>query len=99
MAGMAVDLSRGGSAMTGRVTGGDEICAMDANAIAAAIRERRLGPVEVVEAVLERMDQLEPSLRAFCTPTPDLARAAARRVEAQLAAGEAVGPLAGVPIS
>ena len=44
------------------------------------------------------MDALEPTLHAFCTPTPELALAMAARVDATIAAGEEVGLLAGVPI-
>src|SRR5687768_16197975 len=77
----------------------EEICAMDALALAERIRAREISPVEVVEAVLERQEALEPTLHAFCTPTPDLARARARRLEADLSAGREVGPLSGVPIA
>jgi aspartyl-tRNA(Asn)/glutamyl-tRNA(Gln) amidotransferase subunit A len=45
------------------------------------------------------MERLEPRLHAFCTPTPDLARAEARRIEAAIVAGHSMGPLAGVPVS
>jgi aspartyl-tRNA(Asn)/glutamyl-tRNA(Gln) amidotransferase subunit A len=76
----------------------NEICRMDAIHLAGEIRARNLSPVEVVDAVLDRMDRLEPALHAFCTPTPDAARADAERIEADLAAGRDVGPLAGVPV-
>ncbi len=76
-----------------------EICGMDAVTLAAHIRARRLSPVEVVDAVLDRMDRLEPILHAFCTPTPEAARADARRLEGQIMAGRPAGALAGVPVS
>ena len=44
------------------------------------------------------MDALEPHIHAFCTPTPEVALAAAGAVDAKVAAGEDPGPLAGVPI-
>lgn len=75
-----------------------EICNMDALSIAKAVREKRLSPIDVVEASLARMDALEPRLHAFCTPTPELARARAKELERDIAAGKDVGPLAGVPI-
>lgn len=81
------------------VKGSDEICSMDAVTLRAEIGAKRLSPVEVTEAVLERMERLEPALHAYCTPTPDLALETAKRVEASIARGDAVGPLAGVPIS
>jgi len=76
-----------------------EICRLDAVTLAAHVRARRLSPVEVIEAVLDRMDRLQPVLHAFCTPAPEAAREAARAQEARLAAGEEIGPLAGVPVS
>ena len=76
----------------------NEICAMDAIRLAAAIRARELSAVEVTDAVLGRMDALEPTLHAFCTPTPELARADAQRIDADFAAGRDPGPLAGVPV-
>jgi aspartyl-tRNA(Asn)/glutamyl-tRNA(Gln) amidotransferase subunit A len=77
----------------------NEICRMNAVTLAEHIRHKRLSPTEVVEAVLARMERLEPYLHAFCTPTPDLARAEAKRVEADIMGGRPVGPLAGVPLS
>jgi aspartyl-tRNA(Asn)/glutamyl-tRNA(Gln) amidotransferase subunit A len=76
----------------------NEICRMDAVTMAQNIRSKRLSPVEVVDAVLDRMSKLEPTLHAFCTPTPGLARETAQRLEADIMAGRPVGPLAGVPI-
>ncbi|WP_348550247.1 amidase [Acidithiobacillus sp.] len=75
-----------------------EICKMDAVSIAAAVREKRLSPVEVIEASLAQMEALEPQLHAFCTPTPELALDRARQIEKDIAAGRPVGPLAGVPV-
>jgi aspartyl-tRNA(Asn)/glutamyl-tRNA(Gln) amidotransferase subunit A len=71
---------------------------MDAVSLAEEIRAKRLSPVEVVEAVLDRLERLEPLLHAFCTPTPDLARQTARDLEARIMRGDEVGPLAGVPM-
>ena len=79
------------------MTNANEICRMDATSLSAAIRDKALSPVEVVDATLERMDALDPTLHAFCTPTPELARESAVRVEKAIVAGEDVGPLAGVP--
>jgi aspartyl-tRNA(Asn)/glutamyl-tRNA(Gln) amidotransferase subunit A len=77
----------------------NEICRMEAMRLAGEIRARNLSAVEVVDAVLERMDRLEPTLHAFCTPTPDAAREDAKRIDADLTAGRDPGPLAGVPVA
>jgi aspartyl-tRNA(Asn)/glutamyl-tRNA(Gln) amidotransferase subunit A len=76
----------------------NEICRMDAVSVAARVKDKTLSAVEVADAVLRRMEKLEPHIHAFCTPTPDVARAAAAAVDAKIAAGEDPGPLAGVPI-
>jgi Asp-tRNA(Asn)/Glu-tRNA(Gln) amidotransferase A subunit family amidase len=53
--------------------------------------------VEVVDAVLDRLDRLDPTLHMFTTVVPDQARQDAKRIEADLSAGREVGPLGGVP--
>ncbi|SNB75407.1 aspartyl-tRNA(Asn)/glutamyl-tRNA(Gln) amidotransferase subunit A [Arboricoccus pini] len=74
------------------------ICRMEATELSARIKAKELSAVEVTEAVLARMEKLEPHLHAFCTPTPEVARAAALDVETRIMAGQPVGPLAGVPV-
>jgi aspartyl-tRNA(Asn)/glutamyl-tRNA(Gln) amidotransferase subunit A len=79
--------------------GENEICRMDAITLAEQIRARLISPFEVTEAVLARMERLQPYIHAFCTPAPERARAEAKRIEADIIAGRAVGLLVGVPIS
>jgi aspartyl-tRNA(Asn)/glutamyl-tRNA(Gln) amidotransferase subunit A len=76
-----------------------DICRMPATELVARIAARQLSPVEVTDAVLDRMDRLNPVLHAFCQPTPELARATAAGVAGKIARGEPVGPLAGVPVA
>jgi aspartyl-tRNA(Asn)/glutamyl-tRNA(Gln) amidotransferase subunit A len=71
----------------------------DALTLARQIRTKEVSPVEVIEAVLRRIDALQPTVNAFITVTADEARAAARRAEAAVMAGERLGPLHGVPFS
>jgi len=61
------------------------------------IRKERTA-VEIAEAALERLQALEPKLHSFLTITADHALEQARQVDAKIAAGEAIGPLAGIPI-
>src|ERR1700730_14089711 len=77
---------------------GSDICSMDAVSIAKNVRAKKLSPVEVVDAVPDRLEILEPILHAFCTPTPDLAKETAKHIEQAIMAGKDVGPLAGVPV-
>ena len=70
-----------------------------ASSIAAAVRAGERSAVEVVDAHLARIEAAEPELHAFNEVTADAARAAAADVDRRVAAGEDVGPLAGVPIA
>src|SRR5207249_11142789 len=79
------------------MTDANEICRMDTVTLAGRIKAKELSPVEVVDAVLGRLERLDPLLHAFTTVTADEARAGARRIEHEIAAGREVGPLAGVP--
>lgn len=76
-----------------------ELCFTPATELAAAIRTRQLSPVEVVDAVLARMEALNPQLNAFLTIDSEGARAAARQAEAAVMRGEALGLLHGLPVS
>ena len=71
----------------------------DALTLARRIRTKEISPVSVVEAVLQRIEALQPTVNAFVTVTADEAREAARRAEAAVMAGERLGPLHGVPFS
>ena len=76
----------------------NEICRSDAVTIASLVKSKKVSATEVAKAALRRMETLEPHIHAFCTPTPEVALAAAGAVDAKVAAGEDPGPLAGVPI-
>ena len=54
---------------------------------------------ELVDEHLQRLEQSEPSLNAFVQVTADRARADADRVDQARAAGENLGPLAGLPLA
>ncbi|MDB5455293.1 MAG: amidase [Caulobacter sp.] len=65
----------------------------------AGYRRRTLSPVEVVEAVLDRIAVAEPHLAATYALDPDGARAAAKESEARWARGEPLGALDGAPVT
>lgn len=72
---------------------------MTAADLAAAFRARRLSPREVIDAVLMRIEQVNPDVNAFVTVASDHAREAAAAAEAALMRDEPIGPLHGVPVS
>src|SRR3970282_1309372 len=65
--------------------------------LAEAIQAKELSPVELMEASLERIAQVNPLLNAFIAMRRDEAMAEARAPADLLARGEAVGPLGGLP--
>lgn len=77
----------------------DDIATMDATTIARKVADKELSPVEVVDSAITRADALDETLHAFNVPTPELARDSARALADRIAAGEQVGPLAGVPVA
>jgi amidase len=76
-----------------------DLCFLPAEELAAAIRKKNISPREVVEAVLERIEKVNPKVNAYCTVVPEMARETARRAEEKVMRGEVVGPLHGVPFS
>jgi aspartyl-tRNA(Asn)/glutamyl-tRNA(Gln) amidotransferase subunit A len=75
-----------------------DLWALTAKEQADLVARREASPTEVVLAALDRMEEVEPLIHAFSTPSPEAAVEEARRQEQRLAAGEPVGPLAGVPV-
>lgn len=76
----------------------NEITAQSVWQLADQIRRRLLSPVEVAEAHLRRIDQLNPKLNAIVTVAAD-AMEKAKEAEAVVMRGDAVGPLHGVPVT
>jgi aspartyl-tRNA(Asn)/glutamyl-tRNA(Gln) amidotransferase subunit A len=63
------------------------------------IAARKLSPVELVEALIRRVEQYDAQTHAFITPTFELALQRARQAEAEIAAGRSRGPLHGIPFA
>ena len=79
--------------------GTSELWWMSAVELAAAIQTRRLSPVEITRAVLERIETVNPRLNAYCTVAAERALAEATAAEAAVLRGEGAGVLHGLPIS
>jgi aspartyl-tRNA(Asn)/glutamyl-tRNA(Gln) amidotransferase subunit A len=72
---------------------------MSASDIAQAVSSRKMSAIEVTEAALARIRKHDPVLNSFTDVTAERARARAREIDAAIAAGKDVGPLAGVPFA
>lgn len=70
-----------------------------AAALGAAIADRSTTAVEVTRAHLDRIDAVDPAVRAFLHVDHDGALAQAAAVDERIGAGEKLGPLAGVPLA
>jgi amidase len=66
--------------------------------LAAQTAARRVSPVEVLQAHLDRIREINPQLNAIVTLAPD-ALQRAKEAEAAVTRGEALGPLHGVPVT
>ncbi len=71
---------------------------LSATEAARAIAARELSPVELMRALLDRIERLDPKLNVFIRLDRDAATAAARAAEAEIASGHPRGPLHGVPV-
>ena len=76
---------------------GNEICYLTAREIRDKIRNRDLSAVEVMEAHLTQIEQVNPTVNAIVTLHPDQALAGAKAADAAISHGEPLGPLHGLP--
>jgi Asp-tRNA(Asn)/Glu-tRNA(Gln) amidotransferase A subunit family amidase len=75
-----------------------ELLTLSLTELCAALRARRASPVELMQAVLGRIDDANPALNAFvCVRDREELLAEAARAEARVARGEA-RPLEGIPL-
>jgi aspartyl-tRNA(Asn)/glutamyl-tRNA(Gln) amidotransferase subunit A len=77
----------------------DDLNFMPAVALAPMIRTKKISPVEVMQALLRRVEKLEPQLNAFASFDGDRAMAKAREAEAALMGSGPIGPMHGLPVT
>ncbi len=77
----------------------DDLCFRPATELAGMLRAREISARELLDAHLERIAAVDPSVNAIVTLDAEGARAAADAADAALAAGEDVGPLHGLPVA
>jgi len=75
-----------------------ELHYLDATDLARRLRAREVSAREVVQAHLERIEEVNGAVNAFVTLTADQALHDARDADEHLAGGGVVGPLHGLPI-
>ena len=77
----------------------DDLLFSSATSIERSIQSKEISAVEIVEAHLQRIDEVNPRLNAVVKVASERAMDEARAADAALARGESLGPLHGVPIT
>jgi aspartyl-tRNA(Asn)/glutamyl-tRNA(Gln) amidotransferase subunit A len=75
-----------------------DLATLTASEMLDGYADRRLSPVDVVEAVLARIDRLDPQLNSVVHLDANAARKGAHQAERALREGQLTGPLHGVPV-
>ena len=76
-----------------------DLCLASIEDAADEIAAKRLSPVELTDAVLDRIEDVNPRLNAYLTVTAEQARAAAQSAADEIARGNYRGPLHGIAIA
>src|SRR5436189_6432048 len=76
---------------------GEDVLYLSIRELGGLLRSHKLSPVELTESYLERSERLGPTLNAYATLTPELARRQARAAEKEIMSRRYRGPLHGIP--
>ncbi|WP_321949855.1 amidase family protein [Burkholderia cenocepacia] len=76
-----------------------ELWQLSATELAKRVRQRDVSAREVADAVLDRLDAVNPAINAVVEHRPDDVRQQADEVDRAIARGDDPGPLAGVPVT
>ncbi|KOR18393.1 amidase family protein, partial [Burkholderia cenocepacia] len=76
-----------------------ELWQLSATELATRVRQRDVSAREVADAVLDRLDAVNPAINAVVEHRPDDVRRQADEVDRAIARGDDPGPLAGVPVT
>ncbi|HUN53484.1 MAG TPA: amidase [Candidatus Sulfotelmatobacter sp.] len=77
----------------------EELAFTSATTLLHLYRAKQLSPVEATQAILDRIERLNPRLNAYCLVDAEQALQSARASEQRWQRGEPAGPLDGVPTS
>jgi aspartyl-tRNA(Asn)/glutamyl-tRNA(Gln) amidotransferase subunit A len=77
----------------------EELCYLTIVEAAELIKHLELSPVELTEAHLRRIEELDGKLKSFVALVPEQAMADARVAEAEILRGNHRGPLHGIPVA
>src|SRR6266545_5248842 len=89
-----LDPTTGRTAMTNT-----DLCFLNVTELAPLVRARKISPVEIVQALLSRIDTLNGDLIAYLHVSAEQAIAAAHAAEIEIGSGGYRGPLHGIPVA
>ena len=72
---------------------------MSACEMAEKIKSQELTSVEITEAIIERIEKINPISNAYCTPTFNISREMAKSADNKVKKGDKLGLLNGIPVS
>ncbi|MEO7126352.1 MAG: amidase [Nakamurella sp.] len=81
------------------MSAGTELCYRPAVVLEAMLRAKEISARELLDAHLDRIDEVNPAINAIITHTPELALEQARAADDAAARGEFLGPLHGLPVA
>ena len=76
-----------------------ELCFLTIKEASALIRDKKLSPVELTAAFLDRIERLDGTLNAYITVLSEEALAEAKKAEDEVQRGDYRGPMHGIPIA
>src|SRR5712691_5151444 len=76
---------------------GEEIVYLSVSELARRIEAKKLSPVDLTQAYLDRSQEFGPRYNAYASLTPELALAQAKAAEKEIQRGHYRGPLHGIP--
>jgi amidase len=77
----------------------DDLHYLEINELARLIAARKVSPVELAEAMLRRIERVDPALKSYALATPELALAQARAAEQMIGRRQILSQLHGVPVA
>ncbi|GAB6180260.1 Asp-tRNA(Asn)/Glu-tRNA(Gln) amidotransferase subunit GatA [Desulfotomaculum defluvii] len=76
-----------------------ELFQLTAHQLHQMLLKKEISALDITRAVYNRIEHVEDKVKSYLTLTRDQAEAKARQVDEKIAAGETIGPLAGIPIA
>jgi len=76
-----------------------DLCYTSATELRDMMKSKLISPVDVVKTFLNRIEEINPTINAYCTVVPDMALKLARKAESAIMKGYKIGPLHGIPVS